>query len=111
MAKSSVPRKSTVASSVTTCSEYLADDAAKTLTDSLSRIEGHVGAVKRMIEERRCCDEILIQVAAVKAALNRVTVKLTETELLNCLTSCGQLEAEERMAAAMKAIGSMLKQG
>ena len=93
----------------TQCGTYLSDEHAKPLIDSLSRIEGHVGAVKRMIDERRCCDEILTQIAAVKAALNRVTVKLTETELLNCLTSCGQLEAEERMAAAMKAIGSMLK--
>ena len=91
------------------CGAYLSDENVKSLTNSLSRIEGHVGAVKRMIDERRCCDEILTQVAAVKSALNSVTVKLTETELLNCLTSCGQLEAEERMAAAMKAIGSMLK--
>ena len=93
----------------TECGNYLSDDAVKDLVNSLSRIEGHVGAVKRMIDERRCCDEILTQVAAVKAALNRVTVKLTETELLNCLTSCGQLEAEERMSRAMKAIGAMLK--
>ena len=89
--------------------EYLSDETAKRLIDSLSRIEGHVGAVKRMIDERRCCDEILTQIAAVKSALNSVTVKLTDTELLNCLTSCGQIEAEERLAKAMKAIGSMLK--
>lgn len=95
--------------SKTQCGTYLSDDAVKDLVNSLSRIEGHVGAVKRMIDDRRCCDEILTQVAAVKAALNRVTVKLTETELLNCLTSCGQHEAERRMAAAMKAIGAMLK--
>ncbi|MCH7603959.1 MAG: metal-sensitive transcriptional regulator [Planctomycetes bacterium] len=88
---------------------YLSDENVKSLTNNLSRIEGHVGAVKRMIDERRCCDEILTQIAAVKSALNSVTVKLTETELLNCLTSCGQIEAEERMAKAMKAIGSMLK--
>lgn len=93
----------------TQCDTYLSDEHVKSLTNSLSRIEGHVGAVKRMIDERRCCDEILTQIAAVKSALNSVTVKLTETELLNCLTSCGQLEAEERMSKAMKAIGSMLK--
>ncbi|MCH8258684.1 MAG: metal-sensing transcriptional repressor, partial [Planctomycetes bacterium] len=58
---------------------------------------------------RRCCDEILMQTAAVKAALNRITVKLIEEELLNCLTSCGQLEAEKRMTSAMQALSSMLK--
>ncbi len=62
-----------------------------------------------MVEERRCCDEILTQMAAVKAALNRITVKLVEEELVNCLTTCGQVEAEERLAAAMNALSSMLK--
>ena len=88
---------------------YLSDETIKALSNALSRIEGHVGAVKRMIQERRCCDEILTQTAAVKSALNRVTVKLIEEELLNCLTSCGQLEAEKRMASAMQALSSMLK--
>ena len=73
--------------------EYLSDEAAKRLIDSLSRIEGHVGAVKRMIDDRRCCDEIRTQIAPVKSALNSVTLKLTETQLLNRLTSCGHLEA------------------
>ena len=68
-------------------------------------------AVSRMIDERRCCDEILTQVAAVKSALNRITVKLVEEELLNCLTTCGQVDAEERMSRAMKALSSMLKHG
>ena len=93
----------------TTNRAYLSDETIKAFSNDLSRIEGHVGAVKRMVQERRCCDEILTQTAAVKAALNRVTVKLIEEELLNCLTSCGQLEAEKRMASAMQALSSMLK--
>ena len=91
--------------------EYLTDDEASSLVNGLSRIEGHVRAVSRMVDERRCCDEILTQVAAVKSALNRVTVKLVEDELLNCLTTCGQVDAEERMSRAMKALSSMLKHG
>ncbi len=90
---------------------YLSDETVRSLVNGLSRIEGHVRAVKRMVEERRCCDEILTQTAAVRSALNRVTVKLVEDELLTCLTSCGQLEAEDRMSQAMKALSSMLKHG
>lgn len=92
-------------------SEYLSDEAAKSLVNALSRIEGHVRAVKRMVQEQRCCDEILTQTAAVRSALNSVVVRLVEEELLSCLTSCGQLDAEERMAQAMKALSSMLKHG
>jgi len=90
---------------------YLDDDQAKSLTDALSRIEGHVGSVKRMVEERRCADELLTQIAAVKAALNRVTVRIVEGELQLCLTQCGAAEAEDRFEAAMRALGSMLKHG
>ena len=89
--------------------EYLSDDTVRSLVNRLSRIEGHVRAVKRMVEERRCCDDILTQTAAIRSALNRVTVKLVEDELFNCLTTCGQPDAEERMNAAMKALSSMLK--
>lgn len=91
--------------------EYLSEDAIKSLVNGLSRIEGHVRAVKRMVEERRCCDEILTQTAAIRSSLNRVIVKLVEDELLNCLTACDPIDAEERMTRAMKALSSMLKHG
>lgn len=90
-------------------SQYLSDETVRSLTNRLSRIEGHVRAVKRMIEDRRCCDDILTQTAAVRSAINQVCVKLVEDELLNCLTTCGQPDAEERMNQAMKALSSMLK--
>jgi CsoR family transcriptional regulator, copper-sensing transcriptional repressor len=88
---------------------YLDEDQVRSLMNALSRIEGHVGAVKRMVDERRCADEILTQIAAVKSALNRVTVRLVEGELQLCLTQCGAEQSEERFASAMKALSSMLK--
>ena len=90
---------------------YLSDEAVRSLVNGLSRIEGHVRAVKRMVQERRCCDEILTQTAAVRSALNSIAVKLVEEELVTCLTSCGRPEAEERMSRAMRAVSSMLKHG
>lgn len=77
--------------------------------NALSRIEGHVGSVKRMVEDRRCADELLTQIAAVKAAMNRVAVRVVEEELRLCLTQCGADESEQRFDAAMKALSSMLK--
>ena len=88
---------------------YLDEDQARALTNALSRIEGHVGAVKRMVVEQRCADELLTQIAAIKAALNRVTVRLVEQELRLCLTQCGAENADERFDKAMKALASMLK--
>lgn len=88
---------------------YLDDDQARSLVNALSRIEGHVGSVKRMVEDRRCADELLTQIAAVKAAMNRVAVRVVEEELRLCLTQCGADESEQRFDAAMKALSSMLK--
>lgn len=91
--------------------DYLSDESAKKLVDALSRIEGHVRAVKRMVEQRRCCDEILMQTAAVRSALNGVMVRLVEEELFSCLQTCGRDDAEERLASAMRSLSSMLKHG
>ncbi len=90
---------------------YLDDDQVRSLVNALSRIEGHVSSVKRMVDERRCADELLIQIAAVKSALNRVTVLIVEGELQLCLTQCGAIDSEKRFESAMRALASMLKHG
>ena len=44
----------------------------------LSRLEGHIRAISRMLEEGRDCQSLLLQVAAVKSALNKATSKMLE---------------------------------
>ncbi len=108
-----MPTTKTKREACPTDSDYLSPAAAKKLHDALSRIEGHVGAVRRMVDERRCCDEILTQVAAVRSALNRVAVELVEKELLRCLSAWSTkdaVEAERRFNEAMKALSLMTKQ-
>ena len=108
-----MPRTETKQRTCPTDSDYLSPAAAKGLRDALSRIEGHVGAVRRMVDGRRCCDEILTQVAAVRSALNRVAVELVEKELLRCLSAWSTkdaVEAERRFNEAMKALSLMIKQ-
>ena len=46
------------------------DEDYKKLINRMSRIIGHANSVKTMIEEHRDCTEILIQISAVKSALN-----------------------------------------
>ena len=89
---------------------YLDDSAQKSLADRLARLEGHVRAVRRMVLERRCADEILLQVAAVKAALNKFSSSLLEHELKACLESCMDGDAEERLEKVTKVLTTLLKQ-
>jgi len=51
----------------------------------LARIEGHVRAVKRMVEEDTPCPDILVQIAAVRSALNRVGQVILEDHLKSCM--------------------------
>jgi DNA-binding FrmR family transcriptional regulator len=60
------------------------DDKAK-LTHRLSRIEGQVRGVTRMVEEGRYCLDVLTQLHAVRAALVRVESELLQGHLAHCI--------------------------
>lgn len=53
----------------------------------LSRIEGQVRGLKKMIEDDRYCVDILIQMKAVNAALGRVEGELLKDHVDHCLAS------------------------
>ena len=51
----------------------------------LARIEGHVRAIKRMVEEDTPCPDVLTQIAAVRSALNSVGRVILEDHLQSCM--------------------------
>jgi DNA-binding FrmR family transcriptional regulator len=55
------------------------------LQDRLARIEGQVRGIGKMIEERRQCDQILMQVMAARAALEKVAAAVVTTSIDECL--------------------------
>jgi DNA-binding FrmR family transcriptional regulator len=57
----------------------------KAVLDRLARIDGHVHAVKRMVEEDVSCPDILVQIAAVRSALNGVGRIILEDHVKCCL--------------------------
>ncbi|HSW58841.1 MAG TPA: metal-sensing transcriptional repressor [Dehalococcoidales bacterium] len=77
----------------------------KAVINRLSRIEGHVRAIKHMLEEGKACPDILIQFAAVKAALQKTAQIVLEDHIESCLrqaTSKGQ--ASEEWASLKEAL-------
>lgn len=56
----------------------------------LARIEGHVRAVKRMVEEDTACPDVLVQIAAVRAALNGVGRLILEDHMQGCMMKAAQ---------------------
>lgn len=51
----------------------------------LKKIEGQVKGIQRMVEEEKYCSDVLIQIAAVRAALQRVGVIILEQHTRGCL--------------------------
>lgn len=89
---------------------YLDRESGKGLADGLARIEGHVRSVRRMVLAHRCADEILLQVAAVKAALNKVASQILDHELTACVHSCMDGNPTERLNKVTKVLSTLLKQ-
>jgi DNA-binding FrmR family transcriptional regulator len=89
--------------------EYLAPESQKALADRLARAEGHLRSVRQMVIDHRCADEILLQMAAVKAALNQAAAALVETEMRACVNSCMSGDSDERLDRVTKALAAVLK--
>lgn len=58
------------------------------MLDRLKRIEGQVRGIQRMVQDRRACNDIIIQLTAVKAAIGQVSLTV-----LNCYL-CERLAAD-----------------
>ena len=53
-------------------------------------IEGHVRAVKRMLEEDTSCPDVLVKIAAIRAALNGVGRLILEDHMQGCMVKAAQ---------------------
>jgi DNA-binding FrmR family transcriptional regulator len=64
----------------------LADqDQVDAIAKRIKRAQGQLGAVARMLEEGRNCDEIVIQMSAVSKAVNTAAFTLISASLKECL--------------------------
>lgn len=75
------------------------------LINRLSRIEGQVRGIKKMVEEERYCVDILTQVSAVQSALNGFNRVLLTNHIKTCVTNdikAGNEEAVDELCAALQ---------
>lgn len=81
------------------------EESLRRIVNRLSRIEGHIRGVKTMVQESRPCPEILIQIAAVRGALDRVARIILDEHLTQCIGRAaeeGNIEVEiEELKAAL----------
>ena len=59
----------------------------KAVLNRLSRAIGHLESVKRMVEDGRDCTEVLVQLAAVRSALNNTAKIILKDHIEHCISS------------------------
>ena len=76
----------------------------KAVLNRLSRAIGHLESIRRMVEEGRDCSEVLIQLSAVKSAINNTGKVILEDHIKHCLVDAiesGDMEAIEELNKAI----------
>ncbi len=66
-------------------SEHRGHENTKLVLNRLSRAIGHMEAIKKMVEDGRECSDILIQIAAVKSAVNNVGKIILTDHISHCV--------------------------
>ena len=91
---------------------YLTGEAERAIYNRLSRLEGQVRGVKRMLAERKSCDDMLVQVSALKQAVNGIAAELLQAHMETCVL--GRMEAGEgkqALASLRNALAKVMKHG
>mgnify|MGYP002512136461 FL=1 len=68
----------------------------KAVLNRLSRAIGHLESIRRMVEDGRDCSEVLVQLSAVKSAINNTGKVILKDHIEHCLVNaveCGDMEA------------------
>ena len=80
------------------------------LIGRLARIEGQIRGVARMVEEDRYCIDVVTQINAARAALDKVALGLLDEHVRHCLVGGhgGPNDPAEQAEELMGAVGRML---
>jgi DNA-binding FrmR family transcriptional regulator len=81
------------------------------LHQRLLRIEGQVRGISRMVDDERYCIDILTQISAVQAALDKIALGLLDGHARHCLVGegAGPTEPDAQANELMSAVGRLLK--
>ena len=88
----------------------MAQDTKATLHARLSRIEGQVRGLQRMVDEDRSCIEILTQISATRSALESAALLLLSNHVGQCMTKAvNSGQREEHVRQLTEAIGRIVR--
>jgi DNA-binding FrmR family transcriptional regulator len=81
----------------------------KAVLNRLARAIGHLTKVRKMVEEGRDCSEVLIQLAAVRSAINRTCEVILKDHLEHCIANAHETGERDTLDELRKAVELLLK--
>ncbi|MBQ5987135.1 MAG: metal-sensing transcriptional repressor [Clostridia bacterium] len=81
----------------------------KEVKNRLSRAIGHLESVKKMVEDGRDCSEVLVQLAAVRAALGSISRVILKDHIEHCIVHAVEENDQDAIAELENAIDKLLK--
>jgi DNA-binding FrmR family transcriptional regulator len=78
----------------------------------LRRIEGQIRGIESMVQEDRYCIDVLTQISAAQAALDKVGLGLLDDHAHHCVMGAPTAgERDEKTAELMAAVGRLMRRG
>lgn len=77
----------------------------------LRNIKGHVAGIERMVEEEQSCSNILIQLSAIRASIEKTGIFILENNAMECLlnNTTATPQEKERLEQVVKQMITFLK--
>ncbi|MBA2636988.1 MAG: metal-sensitive transcriptional regulator [Solirubrobacterales bacterium] len=77
----------------------------------LRRIEGQVRGVQGMVDDDRYCVDVLTQISAIQAALDKVALGLLDDHARHCVLAADGEEQIDKTDELMAAVGRLMRRG
>ena len=82
----------------------------KAVINRLARAIGHLESVKKMVEDGRDCSEVLIQIAAVRSAINNIGKVILQDHIQHCIVDAVERDDEQALDSLCQAIEKFIKE-
>jgi CsoR family transcriptional regulator, copper-sensing transcriptional repressor len=81
------------------------------LLTRLRRVEGQIRGVQRMVDDDRYCIDVLTQISAIQAALDKVALGLLDDHARHCVMDAEDDERGAKTEELMAAVGRLMRRG
>ncbi|MFT9496183.1 metal-sensitive transcriptional regulator [Anaerosolibacter sp.] len=87
------------------------EKAKNDVINRLRTIKGHIAGIEKMVEEDKSCDDILLQIAAIKASVHKVGLVIMEEHAKECLINVdeGEMIQKDKVEKVLNTLVKFIK--